>query len=104
MIHWQSGWQPLGDHEKEEFLLRELAKEIEHNGNHPLWGKCLRAIGWIPGEDEILLELDGGEQFAYVHLTWSVEREAQFPYCEMMQNVEELNAFIERWRCDEAAS
>jgi hypothetical protein len=97
MIDWREEWRAFDLPEKEGYFLRELRWEIRTNESHVLYGKDLRIVGWIPGYDDFLLQLLSEDRYVYVHLTWHRENQPDFPYCELLDSVEAVNEFLEKW-------
>jgi hypothetical protein len=94
MILWQQGWHEFDLSDKESYFLRELLWEIQENPKHPLYGKEARIVGWRRGHDDFILYLPGEGCYAYVHLTWNRETHPTFPYCQALEDIEAVNAFL----------
>lgn len=96
-IEWRHDWKEFDLHHKEYYFLGELRWEIEDNPAHPLHGKELRIVGWIPGYDDFILYLPQAGRYAYVHLTWGKESEPKFPHGEFLSDESAVVAFVDRW-------
>lgn len=101
VIPWQHGWRAFDLPGKEEYFLRELRWEIEENPGHPLHGRELRIVGWIPGYDDFLLYLPTEAKHAHVHLTWTREGSPAFPHCVMLDSLDAVKKFMEHWGGEE---
>ena len=100
MSIWKHGWKEYDFREKENYFLGELRWEVQENPAHPLHGKELRIVGWIPGYDDFILYLPQEDRYSYVHLTWGKESEPTFPYCEFLADEKAVAEFVEHWADD----
>ena len=62
-------------------LERELARELPQG--HVLKGLRLRANSRLHDRDDVAYVLDDG-RICVVHLTWNVESDPDWPYCEFV--------------------
>lgn len=76
-IDWLEPWCAVGEEGKA--LENELRRELSRK--HVLRGKEFRAIGRRIDNDDVLFEVLGDSpRYAVVHLTWRRERQAQWPW------------------------
>ncbi len=57
---------------------RAVEAELRHEikAGHPLFGLPITAIGHLPGQDDVVLQInDGSGRVAQVHVTWAGKRE-----------------------------
>ena len=74
---WLDPWVAVGDQRRA--LEKELRREVSRK--HALHGRQALAIGRRVDRDDVLFELEGGdERYAVVHLTWNREKSATWPY------------------------
>ena len=74
-------------------LETELRREI--NPTHQLYGRDLRAVARRGARDDVLfVPRDGDKRVFWVHLTWSIESDPQWPWTE---GYSDQNAFAARW-------
>lgn len=69
---WPDGWVPL-EAGAGQALEDELAKELRRG--HALHGRSVRAVGRDTRGDDVLFAIEGSDEVALVHLTWSAKRE-----------------------------
>ena len=79
------------------YLERELAWELAENPRHILAGRQVAAVAWVAGYDDLVLRLDGRDEFAWVHLAWNRENQPEWPHCELLGGVESVNRFMAEW-------
>ena len=95
-ILWQNGWTPI-DEKHRLYLDAELRFELAANPNHLLKGRSFILTGWIPGYDDVFLELNDKREFAWVHLSWNRESRPAWPHCELFSSIEDANHFLGKW-------
>ena len=98
MFAWSHGWVPFSDDKWRHYPERELAWELAENPRHPLAGHPVVAVAWRGGYDDLVLRLDGRDEFAWVHLAWNRENQPAWPHCESLGGVEAVNRFMAEWR------
>lgn len=76
----------------DKVLALELKREIAKG--HPLWGVDVIAIAIGGNGDDVLFEIPNGK-YAYVHLTWRKETKPDWPHCEIFENFEKAQEFID---------
>ena len=88
---WPQGWFPCPDGWErtgsvEDELQRELCK------THPLYHRSCRVVGRHSAHpDEYLFAVDLGDgPLAFVHLTWELESDPNWPYTVMYASYEEF--------------
>lgn len=78
-------------------LEAELHRELSRD--HELYGRALRAIARRERRDDVLFaSADGRGPIFWVHLTWAVETNPQWPWTETYRD---LDDFAERWQREE---
>ena len=97
MIDWCNGWSPVQDEAERRSFENELSREIETNREHPLYGLDYQVVGRLLGEDDFILRLGDGHQYAHVHLTWNREDRPLWPYCEIIGDESAVNRFLREW-------
>ncbi len=81
---WPEKWSRLSNSEADS-CLQELKRELPQR--HLLTELPLKAIGRRNGHDQFLFIVeDGSNQFATVHLTWSVETDPKWPWTEIFRS------------------
>jgi hypothetical protein len=88
-------WIPI-DGDAARRLEAELGRELAPL--HPLHGRSLRAIARRPDRDDVLFEELSDATVHWVHLTWHVEKDPQWPRAESYRSLEE---FRDRWPREE---
>jgi len=97
VLAWSNNWVPFSDEKRRRYLEGELAWELAENPKHLLFGRHFSAIGWVVGYDDLLLQLDQTETFAWVHLSWNRENQPAWPHCELLNGIESANRFMAEW-------
>jgi len=98
MFAWSNDWTALSDEKHRLYLEGELTWELAENPKHILFGRRFTAIGWIAGYDDLLLQLDPPDSFAWVHLSWNRENQPAWPHCQVLDGIESVNRFIADWQ------
>ena len=87
------GWLEVSDKEAAGFEA-ELKKEV--CALHPLHEQQARCIGRRKDRDDFLFLFPGSARpVAVVHLTWSIEKTADFPWTTFFESEED---FSQNWR------
>ena len=90
------GWYPL---ERPQSLNLETELHRELASTHQLYGRQLRAVARRGGRDDILfVAADGSGPVYCVHLTWSVEKNPEWPWTTIYRDAGD---FLERWPREE---
>ena len=98
MFMWSHGWTPFAEDKFRLYLERELAWELAENPRHALTGRQFMAVAWLGGYDDLVLRLDGRDEFAWVHLAWNRENQPEWPHYEVLGGVEAVNRFMAVWQ------
>jgi hypothetical protein len=96
MFALSHGWKPFSEDKIRLYLERELAWELAENPRHILARRQFVAVAWLGGYDDLVLRLDGRDEFAWVHLSWNRETQPKWPHCELLGGVEAVNRFMAR--------
>jgi hypothetical protein len=89
------GWFPVDD-ESAARLEAELRRELP--SGHVLHKRLVRAVARRQDRDDVLFRSSEDEAVYCVHLTWSVERDPEWPGTEAYANMDD---FLERWPREE---
>ncbi len=77
-------------------LEAELRREMP--AGHQLYGRAVRAIARRADRDDVLFKATQDKTVFWVHLTWSVERDAKWPWT---RDYKDHDDFLERWPQEE---
>src|SRR5262245_60432115 len=95
-MHLPEGWVVV-DSVMAGKLEAELKRELP--AGHRLAGHQLRAIARRADRDDVLFEPVGvGASVYWVHLTWSVENNPEWPWTEVYDGIDD---FCDRWPREE---
>jgi hypothetical protein len=97
MIEWIRGWRPLDDERRRRYLEGELGWELAENPRHVLAGRKWEVVGLFGVYDDLIVRLDGREEFAWVHLAWNREDQPRWPHTEILGGVPAVNRFLHAW-------
>src|SRR4051794_17144677 len=90
------GWIPVDESESVE-----LEAELRREGpaSHRLHGQDVRAVARRKNRKDILFRSESDRRPVFwVHLTWTIESDAQWPSTEMYSTIED---FLVRWPAEE---
>jgi hypothetical protein len=94
-MRFPQGWLPLTD-DLATKLEAELRRELPRG--HLLYDRPVRALAKRADRDDVLFRSIGEEAVYCVHLTWTMERDASWPWTEEFKDAAD---FLERWRREE---
>jgi hypothetical protein len=97
MIEWTHGWRPFAEDRRRLYFEGELRWEVAENPAHCLSNREWEAVGLFGLYDDLIVRLDGRDEFAWVHLTWSREHQPHWPHCQLLGGTVELNRFLRHW-------
>lgn len=97
MFAWSNGWRSFAEDKHRPYLERELAWELAGNPRHALAGRQFTAAAWLGWYDDLVLRLDGRDEYAWVHLAWNRENQPEWPHCEVLGRLEAVNRFMAEW-------
>jgi hypothetical protein len=97
LIHWSHGWQSLDDEKHRRYIEGELSWELAENPQHILSSRSCEVIGGLGRYDDFIVRLDGRDEYAWVHLAWRRENQPEWPHCELIVGMEQLNRFLDDW-------
>lgn len=86
-LNWLVPWHPIVDKGKDDFLVRELQKEVCRQ--HVLFNVPVKSIGYRQDCDDALFQLlDGSNRLAVVHLTFAQhpEPDPTWPETRLFEN------------------
>jgi hypothetical protein len=89
------GWIPVSG-ELASKLEAELRRELPTA--HQLHDRAIRAVARREGRDDVLFKSIDDATIFCVHLTWSVETDAKWPWTETYRDHDD---FLERWPREE---
>lgn len=72
--------------------------ELAENPRHVLAGQRYTAVAWVGGYDDLVLRLSGGDEYAWVHLTWNRENQPDWPHREILGDIDAVNQFMTAWQ------
>lgn len=98
MFAWANGWQAFTEDKPRLYLERELSWELAENPKHLLAGRRFNAVAWCSGSDDLVLQLDDRDEFAWVHLSWNREYQPAWPHCELLGNCDAVSRFMADWQ------
>jgi hypothetical protein len=95
-ISWKNGWKLIVDSDYKARLLDELGREIANNHKHVLFGKRVDFIAeWDGSREKDFVVCISEDSFATVHLTYSVEHDASWPWTTLIGNRRKLQDYID---------
>lgn len=87
-LEWPEGWGPVPAAQGRA-LIRELRREMP--AGHRLRGLPVYPLGHGEHPDELLFQIEDPDyKFARVHLTWSKERDPQWPWTTLYRTFEDF--------------
>lgn len=89
MFSFSEPWHQCNDARFEKELSREICDK------HVLFGLGVKIIARRQDLDDFLVELSDG-RFAKVHLTWSLESDANWPSTEIYNSVEHMQLAVQQ--------
>jgi hypothetical protein len=98
MIEWTQGWRLLDNERRRRYLDGELRWELAENPRHVLAGRKFEVVGLYGIYDDLIVRLDGGDEFAWIHLAWNRENQPQWPHTELLGDIPALNRFLRDWK------
>lgn len=97
MIEWTRGWRPLDNERHRRYLEGESGWELAENPQHVLAGRKCEAVGLFGVYDDLIVRLDGHEEYACVHLAWNRENQPQWPHTSLLGGISDVNRFLNAW-------